>query len=51
MSKFFSLNPEIKNEFDKLPSEVKTRIIESAIPINSVEELQRVAKSIKKSFK
>lgn len=51
MSKFFSQNPEIKAEFEKLPAEVKTRIIESGVPINSVEDLNKVARSIMESFK
>jgi hypothetical protein len=51
MSKFFSLNPDIKNEFEKLPNEVKTRIIESGVSIKTVEELQKVAKSVMESFK
>lgn len=47
MAQFFSDNPEIRTEFDKLPVAVKNAIIESAIEINSVEELKKAARSIK----
>ncbi|HZJ77476.1 MAG TPA: hypothetical protein VFD52_01555 [Clostridia bacterium] len=50
MARFFIQNHDIRKEFDKLPSEVKTRIIETNIQVNSVAELDKLADSIKKSF-
>lgn len=47
MAKFFTNNPAVKAEFDKLPVAVKNTIIESGVEINSVEELKKAARSIR----
>ncbi len=47
MAKFFTENPAVKAEFDKLPIAVKNSIIESGVEINSVEELKKAARSLK----
>ncbi len=50
MAKFFTDNPAVKAEFDKLPIAVKNAIVESGVEINSVEELKKAARSIKDSM-
>ena len=50
MGKFFTQDAEIRKEFDKLPAEVKTRIMETDLEIHSVEELHQVARRIEESF-
>ncbi len=46
MAEFFTENPEIRSEFDKLPVGIKNAIIESGVEIHSVEELKKTARSI-----
>lgn len=47
MAKFYTENPVLKTEFDKLPIFVRNSIIESGIEINTVAELQDIANKIK----
>lgn len=46
MGKFFLENREIRECFDALPVEVRNRIIESDLEINSKDELELVAKRL-----
>ncbi len=50
MSKFFTENEEIRNEFDKLSVAVKNAVIESGIEINSVEQLKEVVHGIEENM-
>lgn len=46
MGKFFIENREIREYFDTLPVEVRNKIIESDLEINSKDELELVAKRL-----
>lgn len=46
MGKFFLENREIRECFDTLPVEVRNKIIESDLEINSKDELELVAKRL-----
>ncbi len=46
MGKFFLENHEIRECFDALPVEVRNKIIESDLEINSKDELELVAKRL-----
>lgn len=46
MGKFFLENREIRECFDALPVEVRNKIIESDLEINSKDELELVAKRL-----
>ena len=46
MGKFFIENREIREGFDALPVEVRNKIIESDLEINSKDELELVAKRL-----
>ena len=46
MGKFFIENREIREYFDALPVEVRNKIIESDLEINSKDELELVAKRL-----
>lgn len=50
MAKFFSENPELRSEFDKLPVAVKNAIIEAGVEISSVEQLKKAARSIEENM-
>ncbi|MGN0541877.1 MAG: hypothetical protein ACI4JG_00345 [Acutalibacteraceae bacterium] len=50
MAKFFSENPELRSEFDKLPAAVKNAIIEAGVEISSVEQLKKAARSIEENM-
>ena len=47
MAKFYTENPVLKAEFDKLPLFVRNSIIESGVEINTLAELQDIANKIK----
>lgn len=47
MAKFYTENPVLKAEFDKLPIFVRNSIIESGIEINTIEELQQLVSKFK----
>ena len=47
MAKFYTENPVLKAEFDKLPLFVRNSIIESGVEINTLAELQNMANKIK----
>ncbi|MBQ3150270.1 MAG: hypothetical protein IJB86_03385 [Clostridia bacterium] len=46
MAKFYTENPVLKAEFDKLPLFVRNSIIESGIEINTIEELRQLSAKI-----
>ena len=46
MGKFFIENREIREYFDALPVEVRNKIIESDLEINSKDELELVVKRL-----
>ena len=46
MGKFFLENREMRECFDTLPVEVRNKIIESDLEINSKDELELVAKRL-----
>lgn len=46
MGKIFLENREIRESFDALPVEVRNKIIESDLEINSKDELELVAKRL-----
>lgn len=46
MGKFFLENRELRESFDALPVEVRNKIIESDLEINSKDELTLVAKRL-----
>ena len=46
MGKFFFENQELRECFDALPVEVRNKIIESDLEINSKDELTLVAKRL-----
>lgn len=47
MSVDFEKNPQLRYYFEKLPIDIKTKIVESAVNINSVDELFAIAQRIK----
>lgn len=50
MFAYFRQNPEIMDVFERLPDDVKKKIIESGISINSVDELNEIAKKMTDSI-
>lgn len=50
MAEFFCNDPVIKAEFEKLPAAVQESIMESGVPICTVEELKQLADSIEKNM-
>ena len=46
MGTFYENNPELRDYFESLPIAVKNRILESLIPIYTVEQLQKAAESM-----
>ncbi len=48
MERYFTENPAIKAEFDKLPSAMKAAIIESGVKINSMDDFKATVKSLEK---
>lgn len=48
MAKYFTENPAIKAEFDKLPSTMKTAIIESGVKIETMEDFRATVRSLEK---
>lgn len=49
MENYFTNNPAVKSEFDKLPQSVRNMIIESGVRISSVEDLKKTADAIMKN--
>jgi hypothetical protein len=49
MENYFTNNPAVKAEFDKLPQSVRNMIIESGVRISSVEDLRKTADAIMKN--
>ena len=49
MNSYFTNNPAVKAEFDKLPQSVRNMIIESGVRISSVEDLRKTADAIMKN--
>lgn len=50
MAEFFCDDPVIRAEFEKLPAAVRESIMESGVPICTVEELKKLADSIEKNM-
>lgn len=50
MAEFFCEDPVIKAEFEKLSPAVQQSIIESGVPICTVEELKQLAESMEKNM-
>ena len=46
MGTFYENNPKLREYFESLPIAVKNRILESRIPIYTVEQLQKAAEAM-----